>query len=499
MRSPVARETRSGRRGPRRAVAVAVTLVVVLTLIGPAANEVLRRGGDAPLGVRWLLLAVLVVPGVMTVSSVAATRFSLAWASYWLWSFVFLGLAPAYQVASGVYPWLGAFDERTLRDAMVATLLGHAAVVVVSSVARRRQAKGAQRRPGTSSSTWQDTLRSPRLAGFVRWLLVSHILVGVAFVGLMGMQGLTGGRTAFRVRLLEVAELPGGGSLYFLATAAAVAVPSLAVACRRAGVATNPALLVASIVVGAVATNPLIGSRFLTGAFAVSLAGAVLLGRDAARLLPASMVVLLVTVFPSLDLFRGDGTGATRLALAPPGEALLAFDFDAFEMLARAVMVRDGADDLVDPVAMLVGPWLRWVPVASTWVVDSASGPIVARSSGMGYTNVSMPLIGEGYLLGGLLGVVVLLGLLGLWLGRLRLGGGSGPGTATTAALLDAPTAALLYIVLRGSLYEVLGYLLFVLALYGVLLVVVPRSAARTHDGTGAALVSAPAPAVAQR
>ncbi|MBB2924160.1 hypothetical protein [Cellulomonas cellasea] len=483
---------------PRRAGAVALTVVVVAALVWPAVGRVVGRASNAPPDVVPLLLGVLLVPAVVLVTSVAATRFSLAWSSYWLWSFVFLGLAPAYQVALGVYPWLATFDERTLQRALTAVLLSHVAVLTVSRTTRRR------RRATPQPSGIEGTHRlpvlgaAPRLATYLRWITLAHVVGTLAFIALMGPAGLTQGRNAFRIHLLEVAGLPGGGSLHFLASAGAVAVPALALACRRAGVEVNPFLLAASIGVGAVVTNPLIGSRFLTGAFAVAVAGAALLGRDSARFLPAGIVVLLVTVFPSLDLFRGDGTGASTLALAEPADALLAFDFDAFEMLARAVLVHDGADDLLDPGMMLAAPWLRWVPVASNWVVDAASGPLVARSSGMGYTNVSMPLVGEGYLVGGLLGVVAFLGLLGVWLVRLRTSSGSVTGWARSAALLDAPTAALLFIVLRGSLYEVLGYLLFVLALYlAVQRAVRPGKAAAAERGAGPAPVAATTPAAA--
>lgn len=463
-----------------------LTGAVVLGLGGHATLALWSATSEAGGAVRTLATVLVAVAGLQLLRAVRARAFSLALACFWAWSFVFLGLAPAHQLAAGVFPWLGRFEDAVVVRAQVVVLVGHAAVLVGTRLAGRRPAPATARRPAPATARRARVPARPRRAStsvgrprrltavdrrsqVMRRLVLAQVLVSVTFAGLMGPAALLSGRVAFREQLLLVSTLPGGGTLYFLATASAIVVPAMAVAARRLGLGLPGLLLLVSVTAGLVVTNPFIGSRFLTGSFLVAVAGAQLMGRSAARLLPVGTVLLLVTVFPSLDVLRGDGTGSERVSALAPSEALRTFDFDAFEMLLRAVVVEQAPGQVVDPVMALAAPLLRWVPFLADSVVGGASGPLVARATGMTYTNVSMPLWGEGYLVAGLTGTVLVLGLLGAWLGVNRRSVGVRDRVGAGLSVADAPSAALLFIVLRGSLYEVLGYLLFAVAMWVVL------------------------------
>ena len=95
----------------------------------------------------------------------------------------------------------------------------------------------------------------------------------------------------------------------------------------------------------------------------------------------------------------------------------------------------------------------------------------------MTFTNVSMPLQGEGYLLGGVGGTVGVCGLMGLWLQWLRRGSTGRSGW--TPGPTDAATGALLFIVLRGSVMSVLDYLLAAVAVGIAFQQLATRAAAR--------------------
>jgi hypothetical protein len=458
--------------------ASAITGAVVLGLGGHASLALWSATSEVSGAARTLATVLLAVAGLQLLRAVRTRAFSLALACFWAWSFVFLGLAPAYQLAAGVFPWLGRFEDAVVVRAQVVVLVGHTAVLIGTRLAGRRPARAAARRarvavvPQRTSSSAAHHRRVTtvdRRSLVMRRLVLAQVLVSVTFAGLMGPSALLSGRVAFREQLLFVSTLPGGGTLYFLATASAIVVPAMAVAGRRLGLGIPGLLLLVSVAAGLVVTNPFIGSRFLTGSFLVAVAGAQLMGRSAARLLPVGTVLLLVTVFPSLDVLRGDGTGSDRVSALTPSEALRTFDFDAFEMLLRAVVVDQVPGQVVDPVMALAAPLLRWVPFVADSVVGGASGPLVARATGMTYTNVSMPLWGEGYLVAGLAGTALVLGLLGAWLGINRRSVGVRDRLGAGLSVADAPSAALLFIVLRGSLYEVLGYLLFAVTMWVVL------------------------------
>jgi hypothetical protein len=184
------------------------------------------------------------------------------------------------------------------------------------------------------------------------------------------------------------------------------------------------------------------------------------------RLIPIASVVLLVIVFPSLDVLRGDGTGSQEIAVLSVEDSLLDYDFDAFEMGAREVSMSESMrDTLPSPVTMLVAPFARWVPILSRPFLGNAGGQAVAEATGMEYTNVSMPLWAEGHLVAGAVGTLGGLAALGYWVGLLSRRNGAGISVPQVAALPG--TTALLFIVLRGSIYEVLGYLALAVLVYG--------------------------------
>jgi hypothetical protein len=164
-----------------------------------------------------------------------------------------------------------------------------------------------------------------------------------------------------------------------------------------------------------------------------------------------------------------------------PIEAAAGQDFDAFEMLVRAVFVHDmDLAVLPSPVVTVLAALLRWVPFAGDIFAGNASGSAVAAATGLSFRNVSMPLWGEGYLMAGPLGTFIVMGLLGAWMGIVgttRTGQTEGEEqSALLAGLSDASTGALLFILLRGSMYEVLDYLLLAVVMTAIL-----RATSRTE------------------
>lgn len=426
----------------------------------------------------WLIcqaVITLVVTSVMLYRCVVSQTFNIAWTIFWTWAFIFMALAPAFQLAASRFPWKGTFAAGTVATAQQVVLAGLAAAAIGYFAARRLPWRPEPTTSGRGPRWWQ-----PGIGVAMTAMLWAQVVTGLLFAALMG-SGLTTGRVAFRETLLRVADLPGGGSLYFLAEAGAIAIPAAGIALYRSGIKVSGKLLVAAVVAGAIVTNPLIGSRFLTGSFVVAVVAAYLINSKWLRWLPASTVLVFVTVFPTLDLMRGDGTGSTSVGASLPSATLLNFDFDAFEMLLREVSVQSIPAGMPDRLDLFIAPFLRWIPVLSNLVQGHASGPVVAKLTGMNYTNVSMPLWGEAHLVGGFLGVFaafILMGVLLAWAGP-RF-----PGTTATLSgrAMAAPVGALLFMVLRGSLYEVLGFLLLAVAV-GVVVTAAARSGSGVPQG----------------
>ncbi|WP_347978087.1 hypothetical protein [Microbacterium sp. ProA8] len=456
----------------RGALAI-VYVALAMWLVVPATIALVEAGywSETELFTSVLLM---VVPATMLTLSVVSRDHSLAWSIFWAWSLIFLGLAPAYQLSLGMLPWGAVLSQTLVTDAQRVVLLGYLVAIVVFVIASRYAGSRGFTPPR------QVDAGSPLQRATVAMIWV-HAGISLLFVALMGT-AMYSGRSAFSARLVEIAAIPGIGTAYFLSSAGAIIVPAIAITIRKMGVPVSAWLVGLSMSVSLLVTNPLIGSRFLTGSFLVAVTAA-LLTRTARRWLPAGVVLLFVTVFPTLDLLRGDGTGATRIEVTDPSTTLTSLDFDAFEMLYRAVSL-NGQSAHGSPSAgeLLLAPLLRWVPILSDSVQGNATGPVVARSTGMGFTNVSMPLWGEAFLIGSWLGVVAGFAVLGAVIAATRRP------SSLAGVLLEVPVAALLFIVLRGSLYEVLGYVLLAVVVAWWLSTVEQRGGRRSQRGRDSGL-----------
>lgn len=428
-------------------LAIYAALLAILTL--PALNFA-ASPINWPLHVTAQASLLVLIPAAALYHSVLARVHSFAWSVYWTWSLVFLGLAGAYQLAKGTFPWGGVLHEGDISTAQRIVLMGHAAAIAAFTAMRLRE---RTRQAPTASL---DTANSPRLRTGIITALNVHTGIAALFAALMG-PAMFSGRQTFQAGLAAHEGLPGFGTMYFLSNAGAIVLPPMAILLSKRGLSVPVPAMVLSVMFSFLVTNPMIGSRFLTGSFFVAVTAA-LIGPQARRWMPAGIILAFVTVFPTLDLLRGDGTGAREVAFTAPMETLTTFDYDAFEMLTREVSLHGELNTDISRTDLAVAPFLRWIPVLSQSVQGHASGPVVATSTGMGYTNVSMPLWGEADLIGAGVGVLTVFAALGFVLGRVRH-------ATLFATLLDMPLAALLFIVLRGSLYEVLGYVLLAYAL----------------------------------
>ncbi|GAA2159166.1 hypothetical protein [Pedococcus bigeumensis] len=436
--------------GARAWIAAFSLLVVVITAWDPAA--VLLRSAQ-PTSLKLPVLGLLLASGGVLVASVWVQRFSYAQSFMAAWTFVFLGMTGALQGAQGRYPWHGSFSTGHVTKVAWIALLGFAVMATLSFVPRLPWQR-------VTLARTDHAVRS-RLAGTpsIAWALVGLQLVStLLLVGYLGPHAMVNGREEFKAALAQAVGRPGLGSAFFLATALGMVLPAALLWLRRHRHCSWLAVVL-SVIAGAVANNPLIGSRFLTACFGVALVCALLNRNLVARLLPAGMVLGLLFVFPSLDLWRGDGTGSHTFTVASPRSTLATGDFDAFEMTARAVEAKDaGNSGLQSPGEQAGSALFYWVPGLARHFPKVGSGSVVGTATGMTFTNVSMPLQGEGYLLGGIGGALGVCALMGLWLQWLRRGslGRSG----WTPGPTDAATGALLFIVLRGSIMSVLDYLL---------------------------------------
>jgi hypothetical protein len=464
---PTAASIRSATGLPWRFAAALVTVVLTVPFALDAQDALVNGAFDYGQRVEWQARALIFLPLAAMVLNAAARDFRIAIAVYWAWSFVFLGLAPAIQLARQGFPWTGKFPVPVIEQAQSLVLMGHVAFAAVAWFMSRRGGRATTRVGEPPRSDLPGQAAGDRYIRVLGGFGLAYVVVATLFVALMG-SALFNARAVFRVRVLEIASLPLGGFLYFAVTAGAIVIPGALIISRRYGVKVPAWLVAATWLAAAVVTNPLVGSRFLSGSFIVATAVAFLHGRHLLRLVPVGSVVLLALVFPSLDVLRGDATGSSAVEVLSVENSLLDYDFDAFEMGAREVSLSPEAKAYLPGSShLLIAPIARWIPIVSRPYIGDSGGSLVAQATGMEYTNVSMPLWAEGHLIAGTVGTIAALGALGAWLGITARSLGESTSVPQLASLPGS--TALLFIVLRGSIYEVLGYLALAVIIYYLL------------------------------
>jgi hypothetical protein len=336
-------------------------------------------------------LGVTVLAGVRFAWLVAQGRLRLFEIVFWLFTYVFLGLAPLSQMRSGSYPGTTPFLHEDLN--------GHAALVVwVGLVAfivgvflatiRRQPADGDRR----------IQLVAPHRLTILTTIV---LLVCAYYLVRTGFSSLFLSRLA-RSRVESAAfsnSTINSIVKAFVSFAPVVAFAAIMRLRRQRSVSGDVPPVVFAWVLALLTMlidNPISTPRYVTGTavlgIIVALGGASTPRR--LRILSISLVAGLVLVFPLLDMFRyttspGDTTPTSF------SETLQTADFDAFDQVNNSVLfvqtegVRSGQQ--------LLGAAFFFVPRAVWETKADDTGVLLANFRGYKVTNLSAPVWTELY------------------------------------------------------------------------------------------------------
>jgi hypothetical protein len=319
---------------------------------------------------------------------------------FWIYTYVFLGLAPLTQVVQGRFPGAAGVSLESTTTASLIVLLGIASYDLLRIVyGRVRHVEHRTRRLVFSE---------PRTAA----LAALGLVLAVAYAGWMGLDVLFTSRLALDTTLRTLD--PAVAAVFVAAGTVPVFVALLAViAGKRRPSAPRWLAIAALTMANLTVTNVFSSPRYWVGTVFLSLvltAGPPP-GRRRFQILVAATLAGLLFVFPYADLYRNDRNAS--LQLAPISEQFATSgDYDSYQQITLGV-----AYTRINGMQMgrqLTGAALFFVP-RSVWPAKPQdTGTVLAQSAGYRFTNLSAPLWIEGYLDFGPLGVILLLGGLGL-------------------------------------------------------------------------------------
>lgn len=165
---------------------------------------------------------------------------------------------------------------------------------------------------------------------------------------------------------------------------------------------------IVSVILMILVNFPTATPRFWMASVYIGLIATIIRRLKNPHLLKLMIILGLIVVFPFINTFRNLTFGeAINLGIKLPlsSDYFVSGDFDSYSMLVRSINYVE--DYGVSWGYQLLGNLFFFIP-RSIWVSKPVgSGLTIATSLGWQFGNVSCPLIGEGYLNFGLVGVII--------------------------------------------------------------------------------------------
>jgi hypothetical protein len=428
--------------------------LVAAVLLAGASPLLLAATFPRPADSAWGPLSVTIVAGLRYAWLIGVGERRLIELTFWLFTYVFLGLAPAVQLRSGTEPSTTPGIVSSLNgEASIVVLAGIAALGIGMVVRRSRQIEGEAPLPQPEAVVLQARVRQVATLGLFLW---------VYYVYHVGVTALFSSRESLNMRTASIWPDSATGALVVASPRMCLLVAFVGLVKIRQQKAVlgqpKPAVLLVLVAIALlVVVNPVSCPRYVFGTVALGMAAALGMYATPGRYRTVAILALgaLLVLFPLADSFRYDtSNGLESVDLLA---SLTAGDFDSFAQINNAVrfVERDGST----MGRQAIGVVLFWVP-RSAWPSKPVdTGILLAESRGYSFSNLSAPLWAELFVNGSWVGLVLGMATLGWYVrkwddyiaGTLR--------TARVPGVLACIVPFYLILVLRGSLLQSMSYL----------------------------------------
>lgn len=441
----------------RAAVIVGATILAVLV---PAALVV--QVPDTGRSSAWVLtLALTAYSGARLAHRIIDGRPLLFDFIFWLFVYLFMGIAPTVQIRSG--------EISTTTPGMDPALDGRTALLVWCGVlcyeiGRNLWRMSLSRRPTIEHSSLPAAPALDVIPGRAVILTLVGVVAATYYVSRVGVGTLFINRyDSFTLRTQAIPDLATRSVISAMATYPLLIASGVYILVWRAkalGAASGrylPLLLV-TVPPLLILVNPISGARYEVGT--IGFAMIVFLGsmatRARARWSMVGVLVAFVFIFPIADAFRSKTVNVTRNGFF--GEYLANPDYDAFWQIGNAASLV--ADGMVAPFRQALGVAFFWVPRGVWPTKPQDTGILLADYRGYSFGNLSAPLWAEFLVNGGVALLVVGFILTGwlIWTLDRRASVGMLAG-GQFWVLIGGVFPFYMVILLRGSLLQATGTL----------------------------------------
>lgn len=427
---------------------------VAMIAVVPA---VLVYATQTPVELTWMAALVpITLSGLRYGWLVAAGERRLYEMTFWVFTYVFLGVAPLAQLRTGQTPATTPRIDTTLNlTAIWVIIVGVAAFSVGLLVSRARG----------SRATTGESLRGVDLT---RTLILAFCALAIDgyFIASVGVGTLFTARDELARTVVQSWSDSSTSALLSALTSMSLLVAFIALVKYVGQTASREWPLIAlTVVVGlalAITVNPISNARYVfgTGALAVAALFGLFATSVRFRTMAVLWVAVLIVLFPIADAFRYSAAG--ELKTSSILESLTSPDFDAYAQINNTVLFVDRHG--VTNGEQAAGVVLFWVP-RSIWPDKPRdTGIVLSDSRDYGFQNLSAPIWAEFYINGGWIVLVCGMATLGALVGFGDQRIEKSLQRARSPGILACILPFYLMILLRGSLLQAMSYLTVILA-----------------------------------
>lgn len=328
--------------------------------------------------------------------------------TFWVFAYIWLGVAALAQLTTGEFLWPGVYPEETQTYAAFIILVGFVAYDLGAWMARlRKVAIGRRVAP--------HGLRLSKQRIYLLGILAIALSAASIYL-LPDTKMLFGGSEAVQEEIMI--SFSKTGFLIFFSMLRVPAFVALlltlwvwirrrefgVVGLERTALVT---LLILLAVTNLLVSNPISSPRYFVGTVGLSVAF-MYLGwseRHSFGIWVTGLLTTLIVMFPYADLFRWGNPEIEVQSVT--SNLAVSGDYDSFQQLMNTLLYT--SDYGFTFGYQLLGALFFWIP-RNIWInKPGTSGELVAEYSGYSFTNLASPLWAEAYINAGLVGVVVAL------------------------------------------------------------------------------------------
>lgn len=341
--------------------------------------------------------------------------------AFWLFVYVWLGLASYTQILTGRFPWFGMYSQFEIFSGYMTVLIGLISYDFGQYLSRRRITKHPIQQMNLDGIQQEEIFLLTTRKFYFLTLFSTFLVLFIGFTKLHGNFFISrGGFTAYfqsSTDLLVYSNLLRVPVFVSLIIALTFLVKGKNYY-KKSKLIFYPTLILLFIL-NVLVNNPVSNPRFWFGTVFLSICFIILKwsNRSSFSIWAFSFVMLLILIFPYADIFRH--TLDSQLQVVETYRQLSANgDYDAFQQILNTLRYVDSFDYSYG--MQFLGDILFWVPRNLWEGKPFGTGAVVADGLGYDFLNLSAPLWAESYINFGFIGVVIIFVLYGMLIEKIQ-------------------------------------------------------------------------------